>query len=375
MAPRPLEPQLCVTSARPPQRILVIALRRLGDVLLATALIRSLRRAWPHAHIEVLVEAGSQAMLEGNPDVAQVHVQPRHRRQALALARRLWRRFDLAVSAHSGDRSHLWALVASGWRVGVVPPPGLPGARWKRWSCQAWTEMHLGDLHTVEQYLRLADAMGIARCTEVVAPDAPAALERPEAPYAVLHPTPQFAYKEWTVEGWRALAAHLVQRGLRVVLSQGPGERDRQLVEAIRAGMAERERARLDMQTGRGTLAELAALLRGARLYVGADTSVTHLAAAVGTPTIALFGPSPTVEWGPWPVGGSARGAASPWQLKAPLQHAGNVWLLQGEGDCVPCLKEGCDRHRGSRSRCLDEMPPRRVIVIADEILSRPAQA
>lgn len=362
-----------MTLPRAPQRILVIVLRRLGDVLLATALIRSVRRAWPQAELEVLVEAGVAGMLEGNPDIARVHVQPlrRDRREAWALLRQLWRRYDLAISAHSNDRAHLWALAAAPHRAGVVPPAVLPGARWKRWSCDVWTELHLGDLHTVEQYLRLADAMGIERSAEVVPPSSRIeAAERPR-PYAVLHPAPLLAYKEWSIPGWRRLARHLMGRGVHVVFSVGPGERDRQIVDEIRAGLGDLDAGMYELREARGTLAELAALLRGASLYVGPDTSVTHLAAAAGAPTVALFGPSPPVEWGPWPAYGGEAGAASPWRHKAALQQRGNVWLVQGEGDCVPCLKQGCDRHRASRSRCLDELPAGRVTAIADEILWR----
>ena len=65
--------------------------------------------------------------------------------------------------------------------------------------------------------------------------------------------------------------------------------------------------------------------------------------------------------------------ASSPWQLKAPLQRSGNVWLLQGEGegDCVPWLQEGCERHLASRADCLDQLAPRRVCEALDEALGR----
>src|ERR1700676_4257749 len=92
--------------ARP--QILVIALRRLGDVLLTTPLIRSLKRAFPDAAIEALVFAGTEGILAGNPDLAGViPMSPRAAAGHLALARSLWRRYDLAVSTQSGDRPTL----------------------------------------------------------------------------------------------------------------------------------------------------------------------------------------------------------------------------------------------------------------------------
>jgi heptosyltransferase-3 len=93
------------------------------------------------------------------------------------------------------------------------------------------------------------------------------------------------------------------------------------------------------------------------------------LAAAVGTPTVALFGPSNPVKWGPWPKG-YAEGR-DPYRLKG-TQRVNNVVLLQGEGDCVPCMQEGCDRHNGSLSICLQNLPARRVIDALCELLNLP---
>jgi heptosyltransferase-3 len=120
------------TFASPPRRVLVICIRRLGDVLLSTALIHSLRHAWPHARIEVLVNAASAPALVGNPDIDDVVVQPEKPGLwvLLRLVMRLLRSYDLAVCTLYNDRPHLYALVASSRRVTVVPPLTAPGARW-----------------------------------------------------------------------------------------------------------------------------------------------------------------------------------------------------------------------------------------------------
>jgi heptosyltransferase-3 len=150
---------------RVPRRILVLCTRRLGDVLLATALLRSLRRAYPAARIEVAVNAASVAVLEGNPDVDAVIAVPERSswRASLKLAWRILRRYELAVSTLSSDRSHVLAWLASARRVGVVPEEGQAGARWKRWLMSAWTPVDLHVTHAVVQYLRLADALRIPR--------------------------------------------------------------------------------------------------------------------------------------------------------------------------------------------------------------------
>jgi heptosyltransferase-3 len=97
---------------------------------------------------------------------------------------------------------------------------------------------------------------------------------------------------------------------------------------------------------------------------VGTDTVITHMAAALGVPTVALFGPSNPVKWGPWPKGYCREG--SPYVMRG-TQRAGNVILLQGNGECVPCREEGCDRHIGSFSRCLLELSADEVIRAVEE--------
>ncbi len=364
--------------SRPPRRVLVVCLRRLGDVLLCTALIRSLRRAWPQARIEVLVNASSAAALQGNPDIDALIVQPESPRfgDALRLAARILRRYDLAASTLYNDRPFLYGWLASRTLVSVVPPLTEPGAGWKRRLCSAWRLLDGKRVHAVDQYLQLADALEVPRVPEVVPPrpvDASALVAAmgegwDAASYAVIHPSPLYRYKAWTVEGWRALLVHLVGRGLRVRLSGGPSEGERALVARILDGLTAEQRAQVDDLSGRLPFAALTPLIERCAVFVGPDTSVTHLAAATGAPVVALFGPSHPVAWGPWPQRWSG-GAASPWVLKAPLQQAGNVWLVQGEGDCVPCLQEGCERRLDSRADCLDGLAARRVLEVVDAAL------
>src|SRR5258708_23250058 len=115
--------------ALPPRaRILVVALRRLGDVLLTTPLIRSLKQAFPDAAIEALVFAGTEGILAGNLDLAGViAMPPRDPGASLALARALWRRYDLAVSTQPGDRPTLFAWIAGRVSGGPGAPRGGGG--------------------------------------------------------------------------------------------------------------------------------------------------------------------------------------------------------------------------------------------------------
>jgi len=359
--------------SRPPESVLLIATRLIGDVLLNTPLLRSMRRAWPRARIDVLVFKSTAGMLAGNPDCDEVIcVDPREDSAAKRLlARRLFRRYDLAVTTQGGDRPYLYALLAAPRRLGLIGDTGLKTV-WKRALAEC---VQLDDLytHTVAQNLVLAERLGIAPCYEVVPPTdakAESVLDRhlPFAwrrePFAVLHPFPNWRYKRWTDAGWQDLLANLHNRGWRVVLSGGPDAEEQSSCAHLAAawpGIA-------SSLAGQASFGTLARLLAEARCYIGPDTSTTHLAAACGTPTLAMFGPSNPVKWGPWPQGCETR--PSPWRWVAqPWQRSGNVLLLQGEADCVPCRLEGCDRHTDSESRCLTELPATKVIAALDALL------
>lgn len=353
-----------------PRQILVTCPQRLGDVLLSTALIRSLKQAWPTAQIDVLVLRGTEGVLTGNPDVRKVLPQMQRLSwwRKLCEAVSLWRRYDLAVAAVPTDRSRLYAWIGGCFRVGfLTTAKGEAGKA-------GWLDRHLIfdnlDTHTVAMQAQLAELLDIEPALQVIPPqastEARAVLSSllPDAPYVVLHPCPKFRYKMWQPHGWVALAEWLQARNLEIVFSGGGDADELAYVQAI----ADRLSKPAHNLSGRLSLAQSAAMLGGAKLYVGPDTVVTHLAAASGTPTLALFGPSNPVKWGPWPNGHTDR--HSPWQRVGSARQ-GNVFLLQGQGDCVPCMLEGCERHVNSPSACLDELPVQRVIDAAQLLLEQ----
>ncbi len=353
-----------------PRTILVIVTRQIGDVLVTTPLLRSLREGFAGAQIDVLVYRGTDGVLAGNPDIRRVIAVPE--RPSFS-EYRAWlgenaRRYDLALSVLAGDRPFAYAFLAARRRLGIISPAGHTG-HWKR---RFYADSVTGDERApvLIQYLRLADRLGIKRSYEVV-PPAPSPEEAEavrqvvsgdDRPFAVLHLAPLRRYKRWTVAGWRALIAHLRARRVRVLVSGGPSAADRDYARAILGP----ESDATDL-SGTLSFAQLAALLRRAIVYIGPDTSVTHLAAATGVPTIALFGPTDPTRWGPWPAGFAQD--RSPYERVGALQQVGNVVLLQGVAPCVPCQKEGCEDHRESHSGCLDELPAARVIAALDRFL------
>lgn len=326
-------------------RILVIALRRLGDVLLTTPLIRSLRRAWPEAQIDALVFADTAGILSGNPDLNHVLTMPPRPSagESLALGARLLRRYDLAISTQSGDRPTGFAIAAG--RARMAPVEDRFSGRLKRALLDRNVPVVRG-LHRVEEMLRLVDALGMPRVAELVPPKPQSFEGMPTGDYVVIHAAPMFRYKQWTKDGWRALAEKLQADGLTVIATGGPAEIERRYLDEIWTGTSV---MRLD---GRLSWPQLSGLLAKARVHVGPDTSVTHLAAATGCPTVALYGPTDPRLWAPWPVGGPAQ----PWEARGAIQQRGNVFLVQHAFPCTPCQLEGCERRLESYSACLDAL-------------------
>ena len=361
----------------PPRSVLVVVTRRIGDVLLATPLIRSLKRAWPDIAIDVLVFAGAEGVLAANPDIRSVLTVAERPAAAshVALLLRIARRYDVALSLVPSDRPTLYAWLAGRWRAGLVPMERKH--RWKTWLLQRWVAFDNRGTHTVLMHLALAETLGIAACFDVVAAwrerdrDAiQSALPfRLDEPYAVLHTFPKFNYKMWHAAAWAEVAQWLQRQGLHVVLSGGGEPAETEYVATIARTMP----GAVNL-AGKLELSAAACLLAHAHAYVGTDTALTHMAAALGVPVIAIFGPSDPVKWGPWPAG-YAR-AVNPWR-RLGTQRVNNVTLIQGLTACVPCLLEGCDRHVGSYSDCLQQLPATKVISSLVSALEtrRPASA
>jgi heptosyltransferase-3 len=186
--------------------------------------------------------------------------------------------------------------------------------------------------------------------------------------YVVIHPGPLTAYKRWPLGYWQKLITHIVNRGFQVVLSASPAKQDLQLNHDILSLLEPNIRQKVIDTAGKLSIPQAGSLLRAASLYIGVDTSITHLAAACNTPTITLFGATPPTNFGPWPNGFIG---AQPYQLRARTQTVGNITILQGPGECVPCRKAGCLDSADSNSECLDLLEPAQVIEAVEKILER----
>lgn len=346
--------------------VLVIATRQIGDVLLTTPLIEAVRKRWPEARIDVLGFAGTLGMLKGNPAVNDcIEAPPDKGLRALReLRRQVWRRYDLALVTDAGDRAHLLGWMAASTRSGTIPADGR--SNWLKREILDHVVVAAGDLgstHVAVEKLALLEPW--LRQAEVIEPHVvppPGAALPPDIADAlqpgavVVHAPSMWPYKQWPVEKFAELIRALVAEGRQVVLTGSSGERDQACIAPL---LSIASPPQLLDTSGKLDFNQLVTLMTRAALYIGPDTSVSHLAAATGIPVIAIFGPTNPMRWAPWPAKAQA---AALFQKVAVVQQVGNVTVMQGSQACVPCGKAGCEDHRQSRSDCLGDISVERVL-------------
>jgi lipopolysaccharide heptosyltransferase I len=312
-------------------RIAIVKLSSLGDVIHALPVARALRRAYPAAHLTWVVEAREYALLRDHPDLdAVLSVDTRLWRRLIRRpvgARLVWRklaRLQARIRASRFDVTlDVQGLIKSGLLTASTGAPlriGFSPAWCGEWPNSLFTNRHVTPpehaLHVVEQYLALLEPLGVAEAKpEFHIPARPEAERRMEEflggqgitrhdTLIALNPGAGRANKRWPVPHMRALAERLgAEPGVHVLLLWGPGELD--MARQIRDGLS--VKAILAPPTD---LDELTALLRRSALLVANDTGPLHLAAALGTPSLGLYGPTPAQRNRPY--GPHGRGLQSP---------------------------------------------------------------
>ena len=337
-------------------RALMVVCRYLGDVLLATPLAESLCRAG--YRVDWVVAPGTESILEQQSCADQVFVTgpTSPLRQQLDTGRRLWRKYDLAFALPSNDRSMLLSLAASRTVHAMIPANRRQDA-WKRHVSKVWADYTPG-AHMVALACNLAEASHLPACRDVQIQWSEDDMQQVFAslpwaentPFLHIHPFARWPYKWWRKAAWQQLIQAALDRDLKVVLTGSPTELDK--AEEIVTNFPPSD---VHIAAGTFNWRQLACLSKYAAAYIGMDTANTHLAAAAGANVVALFGPTDPRIWGPWPNGFAG---SSPWQASSPdgIQRQGNISLLQGRQDCIPCQLEGCDKRQDSISLCLKEM-------------------
>ena len=347
--------------------MLIVKLSALGDVIHTLPALTTLRRHRPDAEIEWLVEDAAAELLTGHPALNRLRVLPRRSWSRSVKAGKRWEairglvgfarefrraRFDLVIDFQGLAKSGVWTWLArsprkAGYGLGL---PRNEGA----WL--ALNERHppgSPEHHALDRGLRLLEALGFPRLpitydVPVGPTDEEEALRAlraagldPRLPFVGINPMTRWPTKDWEAGRFAAVVDRLRAGGLPIVLTGGPGDRT-----AIDELVARCDRThpvpRLD---GRTSLKVLAAVYRQARVVLSTDTGPMHLAAAMGTPVVALFGP--TAPWRTGPYG------------------PGHTVLRMGL-ECSPCYRRRCETTQFESRACLLRLPVDDVVAAVE---------
>lgn len=288
-----------------PQRVLIILMGALGDVVRGMCLVDAIKAAWPQCSITWLVEPACSGLVKLHPRIDRVVVFERKRglRGVLALRRELAsERYDLTLDLQRHFKSGIFSLLSRApRRIGFSPKDAKEG----NWLFNTEHVPENGErISKVEHYLSFLAPLGIARPDALSAGLEGVTLERASAPWKGLLSQPYLGVvlgsswdtKDWPEDGYRGLLAELGASGLsRAVLlgDRTKVEMAKRLESAAPAGISVVNLA------GQTSLEELVAVLRGAAVCVGPDSGPAHICGAVGTRHVTLFGPTPVVRNSP----------------------------------------------------------------------------
>ncbi|MGH2495516.1 MAG: lipopolysaccharide heptosyltransferase II [Ktedonobacteraceae bacterium] len=353
-----------------PRRILVIRLDLIGDLVLSMTVVRALKRTYPGAEIDLLALPSSAQIVKDDPDLSNVItydpnvwrrpkalVQGRNWRNALSVIRRLRaRRYDIAVSVF-GNWAAMLAVASGAQRRVGFGRESYPGFMTDSVAGRHWQQGER--LHEVDYCLKLARAAGVAVTpddriprlfvTASVRDELDELLHElgisQDKPLIACHVSSNNGQsKRWPVPYWATLIDRLIcERGAQVVLTGAKG--DLPLIERVTSRM---EQTAFNL-AGKTSLAQLAALLQRADVLVTGDSGPMHIAGAVGTPLIAIHGPTDPAQSGP----------VSP---SATVLKSG-IW-------CSPCYNaKGPADCRFYTTQCMKNILPAQVLETIDEKL------
>ncbi len=289
-----------------PKNILIIKLRHIGDVLLSTPVLRGLREAYADAQLTMLVNRGTEGVLAHNPDINEVLCLEKGDWTAqLKFVQMLRRRgFDCVIDLTDGDRSAVISLATGApVRIGFNAEH-----RWRGLLYSQVATPRPMDQHRVDYDLCALRALGLdpkpGRPTVSVSPSEEQVVEKwlqehglagEDTPWLVLfQPGARYSLKVWPPERFAQLADRLSDQ-FRCRILLGGDQREREVAEQV----ARKTRCAPVVVAGKFSLLQFASLVKRCALFVGNDGGAMHIAATVGTPVVALFGPTYPQRWGP----------------------------------------------------------------------------
>ncbi len=343
-------------------RVLVVRLRSIGDTVLATPSLYALRRFLPHARIDILLEDWVAPVLDGFTDTDNIITIERGSAVARARTARELRatRYDVVFNLHGGTTATLLTRATGAkHRVGYMD---YQYGRLHNHAAPSPIELWgRASVHSVEQQLALPGWVGVPvsdkpRTRLAVTQKAAASIEAKlraagvdEAmPFALIHPAAAFETKRWDVRNFARVAEYLRERHINCVAVAAPPEAElvRDLLRESTAPVS----ALLDL-----SLPEVTALAARARLFVGNDSGIAHIAAAVHAPSVVIFGSSNINHWRPW-----ANTTSAPAEV------------VREELPCQPCPGYTCGEF--DQPECIRRVAVERVIAAIERILEKSNQ-
>jgi len=369
--------------------VLVIKLRHIGDVLLTVPSLRAVKETFPGARVSALVNSGTEDVLKGNPLVDEIIVMDRGIKSLSCIARFASeisflrsvskRGFDMTVDLTGGDRAAILSFISGAkYRIGYKPKKGFAGKK------LLYTHLAEPDstIHTVLQNFGVVNQFGINTSDLSVdfhfSDEDRAFVQKVLQEHRIsrdaiiihVHPTSRWLFKCWTDEYIAGIIQWLLDRGNVVAVTTSPDRKEVEKAGGI-LGLVSRRSGLIDLR-GKTTIKQLGALSEASSLFFGVDSAPMHIAAAVGTPTVALFGPSGAFHWGPWDnrisrLESGILNHGTPYGRRNGIQSFGVNTVIQRDWDCVPCGQDGCNGTK--MSRCLYDIRPEEIVSVIEEKL------
>jgi heptosyltransferase III len=285
--------------------ILLIQLKRIGDLILTTPAIAALREKFPDANLSLVVSPAVEGLLPAISGVDKVLVVRGRADDALDWLALVWGKYDYCLDFTRNDRSSFLTLLSRARQRITSDHPNLR-TKIRARSYNEFVESPVRLLHTVDYHLALLKPLGIQEASRTIRLDLPdSTVEQAEQllqaaqvgnEFVILHPGSARAEKFWEADRWAEVVDHCVQEHqMKCVLTGGPSPLERTQIATIMS------LARSDVVdlSGKTDLLTLAALVRKARLLITVDSAPMHFAAAWETPQVVLFGPTNPFHWHP----------------------------------------------------------------------------
>jgi predicted lipopolysaccharide heptosyltransferase III len=286
-------------------KILLLQLKRIGDLVLTTPAVATLRASFPEAKLTLVVSSECADLLPAITNVDSVLMARRNLRDIALFFSTAARRFDYCVDFTRNDRSASLALLSGAPRR-VVSYRVRQQSKTRARAYTDFVNVRMRDMHTIDYNLALLEPLGARDASTAPHLDLPKfAYEKADAlrrewnitkSYVVLHPGSARKEKLWDPARWAEVIEYFGRNnGIKLVLTSGPSRDEQAHIAAIKS---KTQQQIIDF-SGKTDLLTLAALIEQARLLVTVDSAPVHLAAATSTPQVILFGPTNPFHWRP----------------------------------------------------------------------------